>query len=184
MQRRKLSWALYINLFFIFSLVFHPIASAEEVMGFRGIKWGDPLPKDGLKVIEKKQFAGKQLTSYKRASDKLDIGSAKVKSITYLFWDGRFYSVVIDCTGGDNYRALLNAFKERLGSPAKSDDDDFFAWFGGTTNAYLRCRYTLNLKYDFFLKAEAKLVSEVISKEMAAWEKDQAVKGKSDFDNF
>jgi hypothetical protein len=180
MRNRKLTPTLYVIILFIIAHVFCPIASADEVTGFRGIKWGDPLPKEGLKLIEKKQFSGKVLASYKRSSDELKIGSAKLESITYLFWDGRLYLIVIACSGSDNHRSLLNAFKERLGFPSKSDDD-FYAWFGESTNAYLRGYYTLNLKYDFFMKTEAKLVSEAISKEMFAWERDQGGKGKSDF---
>jgi hypothetical protein len=180
MRRKRIWLVLFFILSFLAGYDFFSLVEADEVAGFRGIKWGDPLPKEGMKLIEKKQYSGKVLSSYQRKSEELKIGSATLGSITYFFWDGRFYSIIITCSGDNNNTALLNAFKERLGYPSKSDDD-FYAWFGDSTNAYLRYRYTMNLKFDFFMKTEAKLVSESISKEMFAWEREQSTKGKSDF---
>ena len=180
MQRKWLF--LFLCFIMLFSLVFDfstPVL-AEGVTGFRGITWGDPLPKEGMKLIEKKQYAGKLLSSYRRTGDELKIGTANLESITYLFWDGRLYSINITCTGSDNQKALLNAFKERLGFPTQSDND-FYAWIGETTTAYLRYKYSYNLKFDYFMKTEAKLVSDVIAKEMFTWEREQTKKGKNDF---
>lgn len=180
MQRKRLVLFLCSILLSLSVHDFITSVHAEDVTGFRGIKWGDPLPKEGMKLIEKKQYAGKVLSSYKRTADELKIGSANLESLSYLFWDGRLYAINITCTGSDNQRAIFHAFKEKLGFPSQSDND-FYAWLGETTDAYLRYKYSYNLKFDYFMKTEAKLVSDVIAKEMSAWERDQTKKGKSDF---
>lgn len=95
---------VYLCFMFLFSLVYDFSSSvfAEDITGFRSMKWGDPLPKEGMTFF-KKDLAYGGIGYYKRDGDELKIGEAELNKIAYVYWNGKFCILEMDCTGYHNF---------------------------------------------------------------------------------
>lgn len=93
--------------------------SAEIPNGFHGIAWGAPL--SGLAGMAVSDDSG-QVKYYQRTGDPLVLGKAKLERLSYGFYNGKFYSVLIEFKGRENFEKaktyLLSAYGEtaRVGS--------------------------------------------------------------------
>lgn len=110
--------------------------AGSEPDGFRGIKWGTYI--STLKGMEYVRTApilgGVKIYIYKRQGDVLQIGKAKLESIEYQFWKGRFCGVAVYFSGYVNWSGLKDALFEKFGKghqPDKSRESYF--WFGTKT---------------------------------------------------
>jgi hypothetical protein len=85
-------------------------AAAEELDGFRGLKWGSDLAalrSYGQQSVEGHMGAVSGVEAYRLKNEDLNIGGIKANGIVYAFFKGRFTSVSIDYGGFDNYEKLL-----------------------------------------------------------------------------
>lgn len=96
------------------------IAFKNEPDGFRGLKWGDAPTEDMVfsyrVVSEYNIYKGNY---YYRKSDKLNIGSAELDSIKYIFnlYSNQFYKMQSIFTGETNYNILKIILEGRFGKP-------------------------------------------------------------------
>ena len=147
---------------------------AEEITGFRGMNWGDPLPKEGMKFVEKKPAYG-GVDFYSREGDNLTIGASIIKYIRYGYWNGRLSYVYITCDGITNHASLLAAFTEKFGEPRQPNKYiESYHW-------YLDATRILFIYNSIGESTIAYLSSRVIANEQKEWATGQAKKGKNDF---
>jgi hypothetical protein len=123
-----------------------------EPDGFRGIKWGTPIFSiaDMIPV-----WADGDMKLYERRGDPLEIGTAKVHNILYVFWQGKFMEarVVIpkhygpDKTEMANFNVIKEICCERFGVREKPifgkeqyswRGDRSWIWLGLEDPGYLR----------------------------------------------
>ena len=107
-------------------------AFQNEPDGFRGLEWGDAPTEDmvfSYRVIsEYNIYKGNY---YYRKSDKLNIGSAGLDSIKYIFnlYSNQFYKMQAIFTGETNYDILKIILEGIFGKPIWKDDY-FLRWIG------------------------------------------------------
>ena len=89
----------------------------SEPDGFRGIKWGTDISTLKDMILKEEDPKG-LLKLYKRKGDVLEIGGAKLKSVTYSFWQGKLIDVLIQ-TEEFNGEDLKNVCFEKFGKGAK-----------------------------------------------------------------
>jgi hypothetical protein len=113
--------------------------TVEAPNGFHGITWGAPL--SGLSGMVVADDSG-QVKYYRRTGEPLNLGEAELKRISYGFYKGKFYSVLIEFEGRANFEKakthLLATYGEtaRIGSAGTS-----YMW--GTADGA-----SVNLKYS------------------------------------
>ncbi len=95
-------------------------AFQNEPEGFRGLKWGDPpLPE----MVE--TFTDKGVVGYRRISDKLQMGSVPLDSITYIYVSNKkLATVIMFFKGESNFKTLGIICKEKFGSPTNEGWND------------------------------------------------------------
>jgi hypothetical protein len=113
MFKRILPYLVLLVLSFSFP---QPDWAAEAPNGFRGITWGTPLSElTGMVVADDSG----QVKYYYRTGDPLNLGEAKLKRISYGFYQGQFYSVLLEFKDGANFEkakvALLTTYGEATG---------------------------------------------------------------------
>jgi len=171
----------FINfiLFFLLAYAFASPIQAANIEGFRGLKWGDPLPKEGMTFIEKNPESG-GVYSYTRDNDKLKIGAAKLERITYKFWQNKLFSVHIEYSESHNFSALLAAFTEKYGKPNLQPGTagilQSYTWGEKDVAIIMICHIRVgDLGRGFVLLTSLKIFMETEN-----WDKEQAKKAKED----
>ena len=111
----------------------------EAPNGFRGITWGTPLSKlTGMIVADDSG----QVKYYRRSGDSLSLGEAELKRISYGFYRDKFYSVLIEFEGKENFEKAKTHLLATYGETAKI----------GSTGTSYRWRTangtSINLKYS------------------------------------
>jgi hypothetical protein len=77
---------------------------------------------------------------YTRLNDKLSIGDATLQYLAYIFYDGKFASVMFTSTGTANKIALIKIFKEQFGDRGKVNRyQHIYHWRGDKTEIALDC---------------------------------------------
>ena len=113
-------------------------AFQNEPDGFRGIKWGTDFSANTseMSVVEKV----KDEIFYFRKGDKLSIGGAELKRITYGYRKGKLMSIMLNSSGINNKTALIDAFREQFGRPDKPNQFlDQYWWRGPVAVISLDC---------------------------------------------
>lgn len=127
----------YIVLFLlviVFSLIVSSIGYAfqNELEGFRGVKWGDPLRRDmkycanyrSIDDICEDLLWGRKgyddTLWYKRKNEKLQIGAAKLEYIRYGFYKGQFMEVFISTD--KDYKFLEDVVNLKFGHYDKKNE--------------------------------------------------------------
>ena len=88
---------------------FQTLTHRNEPDGFRGIRWGTDISTlEGMEYLSTDPSYG-GMNVYAREGDSLYIGGAKLQSINYDFWRGKFCSVVVHTKGYINFSALKDA---------------------------------------------------------------------------
>ena len=137
---------IVILAFFLVLLTTGVMAFDNEPDGFRGLKWGDPPGKHMRPFTTYAHFG---VRIYERPFDKMKIGGAFLKSISYHFFEDRFMEVVIYPEGGDysdawkreNYDALKNVVFLKFGNEVIIKNDEFTEqtlWLGEKATVILR----------------------------------------------
>ena len=150
--------------------------SAEDILGFRDMLWGDSPAKLGKYTVEKK-YPTENKVMYKRSSDELKIGDAKLKEILYDFFDNKLEKVIINFEGSDNLFAIKQAFETKYKSngfvqPNKYMDQYFLVNVGQADISIL-CSTGATNCYVF-------ITNKNISKEAEEYKKNVAKKGAKD----
>lgn len=106
----------------------------NEPDGFQGIKWGTNIKELTDMVLDED---GGDSKLYRRQGDAVTIGTAVLKSCSYIFYRDMFYGVFIEFTSSSNAHAikenLLQAHGEGLPlRPGKSIET--YQWSGSLVN--------------------------------------------------
>jgi hypothetical protein len=100
--------------------------------GFRDLKFSDSPPQ-GMRVVEDHG----DTTYYTRPSDDLTIGDARIKEMTYGFYKGQLYSVLLQTEGLINSHALLEVLRQAYGSGSRPNQFmDRYIWEGSRVVLY------------------------------------------------
>lgn len=111
----------------------------SEPDGFRGIKWGTDISTLTNMDLFKTDPDDVNLKIYKRKGDSFEIGAAKVKSISYGFWNGKLSTVNILVDGEMDFNHLKNACFEKFGDGHKANQFmENYIWAGNKTRMGLK----------------------------------------------
>lgn len=119
--------------------------------GFRGISWGTNM--DQIDDLRKLAGEGKatDLVLCSRLGDKMKIGQANLESVFYGFYNGKFATVVIYCTGRENFAAVKAVLQETYGDPDQPNQFiEYFVWTGRANARAGEVRMALH--YDGFAR--------------------------------
>ncbi len=125
----------------------------NEPKGFRGIDWGAPIAavQNQLILIS---GAGRE-SFYLRASDKLEMDGARLRSIVYRFYDGRFFGVALYAERGNRFN-FIEAFRARYGAGTQPDPKaDKYTWAGAHAEIILFCKKMVDDCHAVIRSAEA-----------------------------
>jgi hypothetical protein len=95
--------------------------------GFRGLRWAtniNDIDDPNIILIQDNN----ELKVYRRISDKLSIGDAKLEEITYIFYKDRFCGLTITAKGYTNFTALKDAVFAYYGE-GKQENKYIKEWF-------------------------------------------------------
>jgi hypothetical protein len=133
------------------SLVLEPsqighIGHLDYLNGFRGRKFGSDISEfTDLKLL-RDNGAEK---AYFSATDDLEMDQAKLQSINYTFYNGKFMGVLMTSKGLESceyiYRVFVTAFGSGIRPPAVNGREDYF-WTGKVANAHITLRGADNLE--------------------------------------
>jgi hypothetical protein len=102
-------------------------SSANELDGFRGVKWGQDLRSlRYMKFID--ELDG--LRYYKKMNDEMHFGDAGVSEIAYAFSAGKLVGVVVSSKGRENARLIYETLAFAYGTPSKQNNDNYYWPFG------------------------------------------------------
>ena len=123
--------------------------AAEAPNGFRGITWGTPLSKlTGMVVADDSG----QVKYYHRTGDPLNLGEAKLKRISYGFYQGQFYSVLMEFEGGANFEKAKTHLLATYGEAARIGSAGTSYMWGTADGASINLKYSKDTRqgYVFF----------------------------------
>ncbi|MFA7328974.1 MAG: hypothetical protein WC081_05675 [Candidatus Ratteibacteria bacterium] len=143
----------------------------SEPDGFRGIKWETELSTlSGMKYLRTDPTSG-GIRQYTKKNDDLMIGGAKIESIEYGFWQGKFCSVFIRTKGPTNFTNLREATFEKFGEGFQ--DNKYiknYGWFPKITKMVLGYDDASERGYLLMLSLE-------IWNQQTAWDGERAKEG-------
>ncbi|HEY5974184.1 MAG TPA: hypothetical protein VIU41_05530 [Geobacteraceae bacterium] len=125
------------------------VATAAEMDGFRGLKWGSEpaaLSIFGQKKVEGHMGAVPGVQAYQLNNDDLVFGGVKATSIVYAFFKGRFTSVSIDFVGFDNFEKMQAYCKQLFGpvtNSATMKQEHYVSFDGPKTGALLLYQFSM-----------------------------------------
>ena len=124
----------------IFIFNFHAFANGFESSGFRDMKWEEPISKY-KDVMQLTSEENKLRKFYTKNNDEMSYGNIKLSSISYIFYRGKFSSVIFQTNKSTLYsKQLFNMFEKAFGKPAYSNKyTKKFQWKGASTNVSLKC---------------------------------------------
>jgi hypothetical protein len=116
--------------------VFKP---GSEPDGFRGIKWGADIG-----TLHNMEFIGTDPDNpntkvYERKGDIKELGAAKLNSISYAFWNGKFCIATVLTTREVDYDNLKNVCFEKFGKGVQNNQFmENYIWFGDKARMSLK----------------------------------------------
>jgi len=145
--------------------------ASGDIDGFRGIKWGTDISKmPGFKKVGTDPSYG-GIDIFSRSKDSMSIGAAKLDSIQYGSWHGKFCNLSIKTTGYVNYQALLAASKEKFGDPSQPNQY-IEKYYWDSDSAAMLADYN-----QFSHKGNIYMFSKEISKEQKEYDNAKAQEG-------
>ncbi len=136
MYKRTAPYLLLFVLSFLFPLLGWTV---EAPNGFRGITWGAPL--SGLSGMVVADDSG-QVKYYRRAGDPLNLGEAELKRLSYGFYKGKFYSVLIEFEGRANFEKAKTHLLATYGEAARIGSGGTSYMWGTADGASVNLRYS------------------------------------------
>jgi hypothetical protein len=145
--------------------------SGTEPDGFRGIKWGAKISTlSGMEHGGTSQMSG-GIKYYIRKNDELKIGAAKLKLITYGFWQDKLCIVIVSTNDLVNWSALKDAVFQKFGEGCQENEYiEKYAWYGEKTGMTLE--YNEISEQGSFI-----MLSDKIMRQLSAWNQRKAEEG-------
>ncbi len=111
---KKLMLTVLVCTFLLTSVA---LRAAEGVDGFRGMKWGTPLPEiRKMEQLVMKQDNGRDnYVFYSIVNDDMRFAGINAAAIRYFFWRDKLAGVVIITDGVQHFKALKAAAEEKFG---------------------------------------------------------------------
>lgn len=120
--------------------------TAEAPVGFGGIQWGAPLSElTGMAVADDTG----QVKYYRRHSDLLSLGDAALKRISYGFYKGRFYSVLIEFEGRNNFEKIKAHLLATYGNAARVGSQETNYTWSTADGASVNLKYSENARQGY-----------------------------------
>lgn len=159
-------------------LIFTNNSSAAQALrdGFRDVKWGDPLEKHP--ELYAVSIEG-NFVNFSKKDDPLNIGEAKLKTITYLFYNSKANGVFITFEEERNFTELKAALIERYGTPLQSNSYiEQYSWLPPSLSSgvAMSLNFSKISNNGFFLMSKMGVLSEI-----EADEKQRAKDAAKDF---
>jgi hypothetical protein len=130
----KVSFSFVV--FLCFSL-FSPLwAFQNEPSDFRGIPWGTFIED----LVDMAYLAGiGEVKSYKRENDSMVFGSARLSSVSYIFYRGRFCAVHLGFQGVSTFERIKKGLLKTYGKPYRPGEEmERYFWQGEQVDIALR----------------------------------------------
>lgn len=148
--------------------------------GFRGLKWATNI-KDmndpNMILIED----GNELKTYRRLSDKLSIGDAKLEAIAYSFYKDRFFGLTIRAKGYTNFNVLKDAIFAYYGEGMQENQYiTKWMWLSFLENSSIKVFMVLEYN-EFSEETSLGMIYNPITDEMNADEAKKAKEASKDF---
>jgi hypothetical protein len=105
------------------------LKALDEKNGFRTLHFGDGIA--ALPNAKLTETGKNGVKYYQRTDENLHIGTANLKKITYGFYKGKFFFVLIQTPGLTDSRALRAALESQYGKGYQSNEyiEEYY-WFG------------------------------------------------------
>jgi hypothetical protein len=144
----------------------------DKWKSFRGLKWGiNIVDVPGMVLVEDHPDS----KYYQRKSDKLIIGEAKLVSITYNFYKGRFGYVRIEAKGFSNWISLRDAVFATYGK-GRQPNQFMEEWYWDVEDVWILLRYS-----EITEKVSLSISYRPIDNEKEADKDKKAKEAKEDF---
>jgi hypothetical protein len=127
----------------------------REPDGFAGMKWGTEISAlNGMLHYRFDQSHG-GIEFYIRQSEPFTLGKARLDTVQYGFWSGKFYVGMVTTNGLSNWDAIKRAVFEKYGPGAKPFiNKEDYVWFGD--DAIMALRYDEESKSGvFYIRSDA-----------------------------
>lgn len=118
-------------------------STMDQTHSFRGMVFGSSLEEIEktikLESISEEHAKGDPLKIYIRSDEKKSLGDVAIQEVTYYFFEGKFYAVVIatmDYRQTENLRKALDIVYG--GSPHKEKESQNLVWTGKNTTSFMR----------------------------------------------
>ena len=149
------------------------LTAEEEPTGFRGQKFGErPV---GLIEIPTTNKDGTSV--FIRKDEKLNIGPAKLKSISYLAYKGNLYGILIEFEGSTNYEHITTTLTAAYGNPIHHTDETYEKSAGWRMQNGVQIYISMNTISD---SGKAIYVFQPIKAQQEQDEKERARKASDD----
>ena len=154
---KKILVVLFLSLSVLYPRIAISQADIKEgPKGFRGIDWNAKLDAIPDMIYRGYDSNNKDVNWYARKNEKMELGTADLKNIYYLFFKDRFYRGLIEFNGKANYAKIDKALRAAygrwhsdsyspLGKTTKHESDRYYVFDNGAT-------ITLGYKEDCLLK--------------------------------
>lgn len=167
--------AVLFTVAFLFC-VFTSAASANDdrdPTGFRGLKWGTNIA-DAPDMVW--LYDNDESKTYERNGDKMSIGDAQLRRISYFFYKDRFSRVIIFISGQANFQKLKDAVFAAYGAGRQNNQFiQTWVWINFT-------RTGMALSYDDIKQTGFLLLNfKELDKEERADKAQRASDAKKDF---
>ncbi|MDR3254333.1 MAG: hypothetical protein LBT31_02025 [Synergistaceae bacterium] len=108
-------------------------ARANELEGFRGLRWGTGLSSLGYaKFIE--EIEG--IKYYRKMNDEMHLGTAGIKDIAYAYSQKGLVGVIVFSKGKENARLIFETLKHAYSAPSKRGENNYYWRFGGESSIF------------------------------------------------
>jgi len=136
----------------LFSFNTYTFSKSFESNGFRNIKWQESISKyEAVMHLTSEKGSAKKF--YVKENDKMFLGNITLSSIIYIFYNGKFSSVVIQTDQSvTNLSQVLIELKKKFGKPFYANKYiNKYRWKNENTTVSLKCyssSHKCSIKYD------------------------------------
>ena len=143
----------FIIAILVFSFSASSFANKDESTGYGKIKWGASIRKykNVMRLTSDNKKPGKY---YVRKDDEMFFGDIPLTSVTYIFYKGKFSSVIIQTDTSVNIASqVLSKLKKKFGKPSYANKyTNKYRWKDSTTAISLKC-YSSSHKCSIIYKS-------------------------------
>ncbi len=127
----------------------------SEPDGFGGVKWGSEVSTQNGMLHYRFDPSHGGIEFFIKPSEPFRLGNAKLATVQYGFWKGKFYVGMVTMNGLSNWSAVKAAVFEKYGTGAKPfSNKEEYIWFGD--DAVMALRYDDESKSGvFYIRSDA-----------------------------